>query len=236
VLIARLIRRSICLLIGGRSRLSGPTSIWLIGLTGASSILRNVGIRMASSWLCRSSGWCLPDHRACRSVSLRTQLPQLLLRRRLSRMRCQCLLLFGKRRRRGGGSSLRDHLPIGHGLGWCRDTACGCSSRSEHRFASGVYWNPRSYRGARKLLRVYCYRVAGHWLRACKCTLRNHRHRTLHIAVHIVDVCDRGALVHYGCVVNVGDGCRVDCRIADIHLVHVAPANPIRRHINLARA
>ena len=113
---------------------------------------------------------------------------------------------------------------------------CRRSFRSQHALLGGSHRDPRGYGRPGNLLRVYGNRGASDGLRAGKGTLRNHRHRAPNIPVHVVHIGDvRGLIIDDGVVIDVGDGGGVDRGVADIHLVHVATADLVRRHVNFAR-
>src|SRR6266403_2000938 len=232
----RLISRPVCRLVSGR--IGG-------GLT------RTPSIRLVSrliAWLvCRTAGiWCGRfarrrhfDHRLrSRCSRRRTQRLYFVLRQRLSRMRCQCLLLFGKRHRRRGWSRLRDHRPIHH----CRrrrgHTIRGRGLRSEYALPRRGNCYPSTHGCSGNLARVHLDRCPGYRLRACEGALRNHRYRTLYIPVRIRHVRDgrvaRVVIDNRG-VVNVRDCGGIYCRIADVHPVHILPADVVRGHINFPR-
>ena len=158
------------------------------------------------------------------------------LRQRLSGMRCQGLLLFCKRHRRRRRRPLRHHLPIHYCCRRRGHVIRSRSFRSQHALLCGSHGDPRAYGRPGNLLRVYGNCRAGDGLRAGKGTLRNHRHRTLNIPVHVVHVGDvRGLIIDDGGVVNVRDRGGVDRGVADIHLVHIATADLVRWHVNFAR-
>ncbi len=151
-------------------------------------------------------------------------------------MGCQGLLLFGKwhwwRRR----WPLRDHLPIDHGCRRRGHVIRRRSFRSQHTLPCGNHGDPGAYRRPGKLLWGYGNRRTGDRLRAGKSTLRNHRHRTPNIPVHVVHVGDgRASIIDDRGVVNIGDGGGVDRGVADIHLVHIAAAHTVRWHVNFTR-
>ena len=112
---------------------------------------------------------------------------------------------------------------------------CRRSFRSQHALLGGSHRDPRAYGRPGNLLRVYGNRGASDGLRAGKGTLRNHRHRTLNIPVHVVHIGDVRAFIDDGGVIDIRDGGGVDRGVADIHLVHVATADLVRRHVNFAR-
>jgi len=65
--------------------------------------------------------------------------------------------------------------------------------------------------------------------------LRNRRHRSLHITIHIRNVIDRRVVVDDRCVVDVPDLRDIHRRIRDIDSVHVRGAHTISRDVNFAR-
>jgi hypothetical protein len=151
-------------------------------------------------------------------------------------MSCQCLLLFCKWHRRRWRRPLRYYLPIHYGLRRRGHMTCGRCLRSQHGLLRGNYGNSGAHRRAGNLLWSYRNGRVGHGLRGRKGALWNHRHRALNIPVHIVHVRDVGGpIVDDRVVVNVRDGRGVDRGVADVHLVHVATADLLRRYVNFTR-
>ena len=74
----------------------------------------------------------------------------------------------------------------------------------------------------------------GNWLSAGKRTLWNCDHCTLHVAVDVVDVRDRGRLVDYCCVVNIRNRCCIHCGVGDVHPIYVPWTHAIGGYINFA--
>ena len=168
---------------GRRSGLSRAASIWRVG-------------GMASGRRRRFAGRRHLDHRMRSRGAGWTQALDLVLRQRLSGMRCQGLLLFCKRHRRRRRRPLRHHLPIHYCCRRRGHVIRSRSFRSQHALLGGNHGDPRAYGRPGNLLRVYGNCRVGDGLRARKGTLRNHRHRTLNIPVHVVHVCDvRGLLL-----------------------------------------
>ena len=151
-------------------------------------------------------------------------------------MSCQGLLLFCKRHRRRWRRPLRYYLPIHYGLRRRSHMTSRRSFRSHHGLLRGNYGNSGAHRRPGNLLWSYRNCRVGHGLRGGKGALWNHRHRALNIPVRIVHVRDVGGpIIDDGVVVNVRDGRGVDRGVADVHLVHVATADLVRRHVNFSR-
>jgi hypothetical protein len=65
--------------------------------------------------------------------------------------------------------------------------------------------------------------------------LRNRRHRSLYITIHVRDVIDLRVVVDDRRVVDIRYLGDVHRRIRDIHAVHVRRAHTISRDVNFAR-
>ena len=210
------------------------TVAWLIRRRLLSWLTRATGIHGTPGGRRRRfAGRRLLNHRVRSRTRRGAQTLHLALRYWLSRMRCHRLLLFGKRHWRRWRSALRDHLPVRDGL-WRRShMTCRGSFRSEHAFAGGSNRNPGGDRCARKLLGVHGNCRASHWLRAGERALRYYRDRALHVSIRVVHVRDCRTFVDDGGVVDIRDYSGVDRGVADVYLVHVAPADLVGRNINL---
>src|SRR6266478_4125907 len=222
-LISRPVRRLVSGLIGGG--LSRTPSIRLVSRLIAWLVCRTAGI-----WCGRFARRRHLDHRL--RSSCRTQRLHFMLRQRLSRMRCQCLLLFCKWHWGGRWCRLGDHRPVHH-CRWRRGHMIRSRGlRSEYALPRRGNCYPRTHGCSGNLPRVHLDRRPGYRLRACEGALRNHRYRTLYIPVRIRHVCDGRAFIDDGGVVNVRDRGGIDSRIADVHPVHILPADLVRGHKN----
>ncbi len=220
------------------SRLIGRTirrlvSGWRSGLSRASGI--RLVARTAYGRRGGFAGRRLLHHRVRGLGGCGTQVLHFLFRQRLSGMRGQSLLLFGKRHGRGRRRLLRDHLPVDYRGGRCGYVTRARSLRSEYALACRSDSYPRVYGRTTKLLLVYRNRCTGDGLRAGEGTLRNHHYRTLNISVRIRHVGDGRALIDNGGVVDVGDHGGIDRGVADVDPVHVATTDLVGGHIDFAR-
>jgi hypothetical protein len=110
------------------------------------------------------------------------------------------------------------------------------SSRSQHTLLGGSHGSPGADGRPGNLLLVYRNRGAADRLRTRKRTLRDHRYGTLNIPVRVVHVGNvRGSIIDDRGVVDIGDGGGIHRGVADIHLIHVAAADLVRRHVDFAR-
>ena len=150
-------------------------------------------------------------------------------------MRCQSLLLLCKWHRRRRWRPLCDHLPVHHCWRRRRHTIRGCKLRSQYAVPCRSHRNPRAHSGMSDLARVHGNRCSPHGLGARKGALRNRRHRTPYIPVRVSDIRDVRGLVDDCGVVHVRDLDVIDRRIANVHPVHILPADVVRRHINFPR-
>src|SRR5580700_1940902 len=245
LLIGRLVRR----LVGGwhGGGLFPSSSIRLVRLGRGWSIpLHGVGRARTLAWsllvartarvrCCRFAGRRLLDHRV-RSLSGRgTQFSHFAPRQRLSRMYCQSLLLVRKWDRRRRWRPLRDHLTVHHGLRRRRHMIRGCELRPQYAIPCRSHCNPRAHRGTSNLSCVHGNRCSPHGFGAHKGALRNRRHGTPYIPVRVSDIRDVRGLVDDRGVVHVRDLDVIDRRIANVHPVHILPADVVRRHINFPR-
>ena len=198
-------------------------------------LVRRLVARTATFGCCRFAGRRLLDHRVRGRSGRWTQALHFAPRQRLSRMCCQGLLLFCKRHRRRRWRPLRDHLPVHHCCRRRGHTIRGRSLRSQYALPCGSHRNPRAHRRSSNFPRVHGDRGSAHRLRARESALRNRRHRTLHIPVHVSHIRDVRGFIDDGGVVHVRDLDVIDRRIADVDPVHVLPADVIRRHVNFPR-
>ena len=150
-------------------------------------------------------------------------------------MRFQRLLLFCKRHRRRRWRRLRDHLPVHHCCRRRGHTIRGRRLRSQHALPRGSHRHPRAHRRGSDLPRVHGNRGSAHGLRAREGALRNRRYRALYIPVHVRHIRDVRGFVDDGGVVNIRDLDVIDGGIADVHPVHILPADMVRGHINFPR-
>ena len=151
-------------------------------------------------------------------------------------MRCQGLLLLCESHRRRRWCRLGDHLSASH---CCRRGSYSSRTicpQSEHTLSRGSHCSSRTHRRRSHLPRVHSNRGSSHRLRADESPLLNRRHCSRYISVHIRDIRNVGGFVDDGGVVDIGDRCRVDGRVADVDPVDVFPAHAIRRYVDFARA
>src|SRR5215813_5592780 len=140
-------------------------------------------------------------------------------------MRCQSLLLGGEWHPRGRRRLLRDHLPIRNRHRRSFHVVRGSCPYSQYTLPSWCDWYSRCYRGGCQLLWIGSHRCASHWLCRGECLLWHNRYRIPCAPVDVVDICDRGALVHDRSVVHISNGGRVDRRVAHVHPVEVSAAH-----------
>ena len=154
----------------------------------------------------------------------------------LSRMRCQGLLLSGKRHgwRRWWGFG--DHRPASHCSRRRRYASRSICPGSQHALATGCYGSTRAQGYRSHLSRVHGNGCSGHGLCADEGALRHRSDRARYIPVHVGDIGDGSRPVDDGGVVDVGDGGVADRGVADVDPVDVNPAHPVGGHVNFPRA
>ena len=188
------------------SRLSGRTVRRLVGgrLSWAASIRLTGLIRWMSHGRCRRFAWRRDFHHRMGSGSSGwTQALHLARGDGLSGMRCQRLLLFGKRHGRRRRRFLRDHGTVHYCCRRRGHVAGCCSLRSKDCLLCGSHRYPRTDRRAGQLLRVDRNCRVSQGLCAREGMLRNHHHRSLHASVRVGNVGDGRALINDGRVVDV---------------------------------
>ena len=147
-------------------------------------------------------------------------------------MLCKRLLLFRERDRDWSRFCFRYNSAFRDRSRRRGNTIRGVGASSEYAFPCGRNRDSSANRLCRDLLSIHAHDCLSYRLRAYEGALRNRRDGILHVSVHVGHVRDVGGVLDDGGVVDIRDGRGIDCRIADVHTIHIPATHAVRRYVD----